>query len=520
MTGAETPASRTRLTFACMVIVVALMLLVPAILNGSPFIFLDSDQYFTVGQRIFEAVFSSAGEAAAAPQSGDAAARASATTPNGGGFLAAIAGGRSPVYSLALYLTSNFLSQWTLALIQAAVCALLIVRFCQLAWGRLDWTLVLTAAVLLSFLTGLGFHAAFMMPDVFAGCLVLALTIFLYFKPAGRIENILLLGGAFAMATLHTTNLLLVLSALIAVAIVSAIERKPLAPMLPRLAAVVAIAVASLAFNTVYAAGVRAVAGETVRSPPYLMARVIGDGTGEAFLAKHCDGQSKPFAACAYADIDFQNHDTFLWEPSSGGFQTADSEMRAALSAEELRFAAAVLAADPAAQLAASLQNFTRQLVTAPIDEIGYGVPFLATFPGWTDSAIMRVTPGAEACNTAGGCPQPAFGWVWSRIVGTVNMLVLPLFLIGSVILFANRKGLNIDLPDATVRVVQAAWFIALLVAANAAICGILSGVNGRYQTRLVWVLALAVITLSPLVLPYFQRVTAGGLLWPGTVRK
>lgn len=501
----STAIARPRLTFATMVAGVMLMLMIPAIINGGPFIFFDSDQYFTVGQRIFEIAFGgSGGGEAAAPAPAVAASPASDAAD---GELAAVAGGRLPIYSAGLYFIGTFLGLWTVALLQALVCALLIVRFCQLAWGRLDWKPVLAIAALLSLLNGLGFHAAFMMPDVFAGCLVLALAIFLYFRPAGRIENVLLVAGAFVMATLHTTNLLLVVSALIAALIVLAVERKPLKPTLPRLGVVAGIAAAALAFNIVYAAGVRAVAGEEVRSPPYLMARVLGDGTGEAYLAKHCTGPREPFAACAYKGKHFYSHDAFLWEPATGGFQKADQELRAQLSAEELRFVLAVGASDPMAQVGASMRNFVLQIGTAGIEEVKFGTAFLAAGPTWRQSGIVQIAPDAAACARPDGCAQTALGPAWSLIVGTTNLLLLPLFVAGLLLILTRRRSLLADLPDGTKSLMRVAGFLALLVLANAAICGILSGVNGRYQTRMIWTLALSMMTLAPLMLPAFRRL-------------
>lgn len=498
--------------FVAMTAAVAAILMIPAIMNGSPFIFFDSDQYFTVGQRIFETLFgvaSTPGELAAVVPAGTPAATAAA--PDAGGGLAALAGGRAPTYSFFLYLVSALTGLWGVAALQSLICAVLIVRFWQLAWGTLRWGPVLLVATVLSFLNGLGFHATFMMPDVFSGCIVLALAIFLYFKPAGRIENILLIGGSFIMSTLHTTNLLLVVCALIAAMLIVLAERKPVRPLLGRLGVVAGIAVATVAFNAAYVGSVKFISGDQVRSPPYLMARMLGDGTGEAYLSKHCAGDVQPFAACVYAGIDFYNHDAFLWEPRSGGFQTADNELRAALSAEEMRFVVAVIAADPGAQLAASFGNFVQQIAAAGLQEIHYGVAAIAQTDAWNADGIVRLIPGAQACKMAGNCVSPTYGDAWSSVVQWVNLLVLPVFAFSAVWLFTIGKSSLASIPDANLTLLRVAFFVALMMLANAAICGVLSSVNNRYQARIIWSLALAMFALAPVMLTVFQSQFRAG---------
>ncbi len=510
---AATKISESAKRFLAMMTAVALILMMPAIVNGSPFVFFDSDQYFTVGQRIFETLFG----VAATHANAIAQVEPGGTTASldAGGYLAALAGGRSPIYAFFLYFVSTLASLWVVVALQAITCAFLIVRFWQLARGALHWTPILLVAGALSFLNGLGFHAAFMMPDVFSGCIVLALAIFLYFRPAGRVENIFLIGGTFIMATLHITNLLLVICALIAAIVIVLVERTPMRLLLGRIGVVAGIAIATVAFNTAYVTSVKVISGDQVRSPPYLMARLLADGAGETYLAKHCVKDAQPFAACAYAGIHFYNHDAFLWEPQSGGFQTADNELRAALNAEEIRFAVAVIAADPGAQFAASVNNFARQIATAGLQEINLGVAAILQRETWNTDGIFRLIPGSIECKTAGNCASPPFGDAWSSVVQWVNLALLPVFAIFAVWLFTIGKQELAGIFDSDRTLLRAAFFIALMMLANAAICGVLSSVNSRYQARIIWSLALAMFALAPLVLTAFrarrEAVSAAG---------
>lgn len=485
--------------FLAMVAAVAFILLIPAIANGAPFIFFDSDQYLTVGRRMFETLLGSGD----VPQNTGShiAGTDAAAAPDAGGGLAAIAGGRSPIYSLVLYGIANYVGLWGVAALQSIICALLIVRFCQLSWGRLNWGIALSVAAALCLLSGLGFYASFIMPDVFAGCLVLTLAIFLYFKPVGRLENALLIAGLLAFATLHTANLLLIASALIAACIVLIVERGLIRSALPRFGVIVGVAVAAFAFNAVYAAGVKIISGDEVRSPPYLIARLIGDGTAETYLATHCSENVEPFAACAFAGVDFYNHDAFLWEPLAGGFSTANPDLRAALTAEEIRFAIAVIGSDPGAQFVASFSNFVRQLSAAGINEINYGVAGLARTPEFVGTDILRLTPGAQECVAAGTCAAPAFGSAWNAIVWVFNLLLLPVFGVTTLWLLARERASLGNMSEIARNSLRVMSFIALLALANAAICGVLSSVNDRYQGRMSWSLALSMIAFMPAII-------------------
>jgi hypothetical protein len=495
---------------ALLVLSVTLILMAPAILNGGPFIFYDTDQYFAVGGRIVEAVLGPGGDSAASVAVGDVRPAQVATdgeeTEEGG--LAAIAGGRSPIYSLFLYLTVTIAGMWTTAALQALACATLIVRLFKLARGRLDWTPVLLAGAGLAILCGLGFQAAFMMPDVFAGCLVLTLAIYLFFKPTSRIENLALLGGGVILATLHTTNMLLVLCAPIAALILLLIERRPIGPDLPRLGALVGVAVAALAFNAAYLNAASIVSGENVRSLPYLTARVLGDGTGEAYLAKRCASATEPYAACTFANIDFTTSDNFMFDTASGGLLAAEPDLKMRFNQEELRFVLAVIADDPIGQLAASLNNFKEQLLRVGAYEIETGVEWISNSPGGPDLSIINVTPGA-GCVQDLSCARPTIGIAWAALFSVVNNLFLPVFAIAAVWFATRARTAVSEVARADFPLMRMSAFLALMLVANAALCGVLAGPADRYQTRLIWTFALTMLLLAPTALRIFRASQA-----------
>lgn len=482
------------------VLVMLLVLLLPAVVHGGPFLFFDSEEYFQVGRLAVERLFGDAGgDAVSAVASGAAsAAEATGEAPQEGG-IAAIAAARPPTYPLFLYVTSVLATIWATAVLQALVCAILIVRFLQWAWGVLTWPPLLAVALTLSILSGLGFHAAFIMPDVFTGCLALVLTLYFIARPKGRIVNAMLLGAAFVFATTHSTNILLLISAIVAAVVMQLAGRAPLRPALPRLGAIAGVAIAAMLTSAAWTFVVRAASGEEPASPPYLMARVIADGPGAAYLDEACTDDRTPFAACAFRHRDFPLSDSFLWSASAGGYAGASPELRRAVREEEKRFVMAVIAAKPLEQASASLGNVVRQLGLAGIGEIAYGLPTFVATEGYRSAGVLAVTPGAKAClSGAARCAEPGWTKAWDLAVRIFDFLVLPVFVGLAVWLVTGGRRLLAAAGEKGGDLMRAGVFLSMLVVSNAALCAILSGPFDRYHARLVWVLALALTVFVP----------------------
>jgi hypothetical protein len=489
--------------YAPAVALVTLALMLPALIHGGAFLFFDSDQYFRVGQLMIDRVsglFRGAGDAPAAIAPAVDAVAAAVPAGEPGGGLATIAGSRLPPYPLFLWLTSSLATIWLTALLQCLVCAVLIVRFCRVVWAGITWPALLGLSLALSILAGLGFQAAFMMPDVFTGCLALVLALYLFTPGQSRLETAFLLVAALVFAMAHNTNLLLVISALIAGLIVRFASRGSQTPSYQRLGIVAGVAVAAAVISAAWPIAIRIATGENVRSPPYLMARLIADGPGASYLSKACTSPSEPFATCAFAGRTFATSDDFIWKGESGGYGAASSALKSAIQSEEKSFVLAVIAADPVGVAVSALGNFATQATSAGIGEIGYGLPAYAQTTFFRSAEILKVTPGAQACLANAACAEPGWTTAWNAIVHTLNLLLVPGAILALIWLAtAGRKTLATT-GDQGLTLVRITGFQVLLLLANAAVCGILSGAFDRYQARLIWVLALALAALGRLL--------------------
>ena len=233
--------------------------------------------------------------------------------------------------------------------------------------------------------------------------------------------------------------------------------------------------------------------------PPFLMARVIEDGTGYRYLRKTCPANG--FKVCEFLPRLPMPADVFIWAWNPPGvFAPATPEMRRELSAEQHQFVRAVLMHDPWGVASASAQNTLRQFTQMGLAEFNYSDKghFAAKLPvedraAFRDSAAYQ---GSMPTRSASLVQLMGFG------VGAVTllaMLVWPQF----------RRRLDGQQKRIVV-------FIAVGVAANAAICGVLSGPHDRYEARVAWLIPFVALTAGLALLerrPYFNRPWRPALL-------
>ncbi len=496
------------------------ILLVPAALHGRPFLFFDSEHYFLIGRAIWAALQGLLGLAPALPDGPISAAAeetARALDEDGEGGLAVIAGGRSPVYAVLLHGLTVTAGLWSVALFQAGICAWLIVRTCDLAFGQRRARATLAVIAGLTGLTPLGFHVGFLMPDIFAGIGILALLLLAFDARAPRGERLVHTGLVAFSLTMHTTILLL--AAGVFALLLLTLAWRPLAEaVLPGSRTLSALALAAaLGVQVGYPLAAEHATGSRPEAPPFLTARVIADGPGARHLSETCTGRASPHAACAFADRAYADHNDVLWGAAgtTPNFAGLDRSTQAAIQAEELTFVRQVVATHLAAQATASAANAMAQFVAVGIEELHQGAARMRLDPAWSDSAILDHAPGLRACRAdPSACrPETAAGTWWNGLIlaatltGTLAFYVrlaacfLPAGLPGH----APRLRLPGALPAGPrgTRLACLLVVLALVLIANAALCGILSGVHDRYQARLAW--------LAPLLLLAFAQDRRAG---------
>ena len=443
----------------------AVLLLWPTLLNEHPYLFWDTYGYFLQGKAYWRLVLGALHVAPAPPETAGgwvgAGARMLATDP-------AI---RSVSWSLLTYALAVTGSFWLLACANALVAAAMV----ELALLRLFQLRVvqrLTILAVLALVTPLSWFASYLMPDLYAGLLVLAAASLAFawavLRTVERIGVLVLYGASI---TFHGSHLLLALGlAGVALALPAAAgERWVRACRLaaPILAASVAMLAASwFLFGQ---------ATLTPQAPPFLLARSWEDGPVRAYLARTCPDAG--WSICAHVDRLAPTAQEFLWQPENS-YWSMSLEERAAVRAEEMAVVGRAGAADPLAQLVASLANAARQLVRFGLDDFVPGRGAAVNPEDYTFVYLPTV---------------PAAVWGLAGFSAAIRLVTT-----------AALVALALQLGRGRIRTGCPAWASTVLVLAalllNAAICGVLSGPNDRYQARIVWLLPLvaAAVTARP----------------------
>jgi hypothetical protein len=397
--------------------------------------------------------------------------------------------GRSAYYGAILYLGDALGEFWPTVLFQAAI-FLLSVGLSLVNLRVFSWARFLGVTAFLALCTPVAFFNSFLMPDVFAGFCVLAAANLLAFEQRMGVAQRVYWFIVLALGMLFHSSHLLIAGGILAAWGAWAIWNRRSVNFVG--AGIIGLAlVTGAAGEQAFNIAVTKLAGNAPIRPPFLMARVIADGPGTAYLRANCPGAK--FVICRYVDrLPPQSSDVFLWadDPKLGVFMAEDEATKRALSAEQFRFAAATIAYDPAGYARKSLDNIWEQLSTFRLDEFNYTDADLARFavkvPEPYRSRIAE-TPAARAKMPVGGFDALAY---------TVVALSIAL-LIYSVI---RRRPAYVS---RRIFVFSAVIIVGLLL--NGVICALMSMPHARYEARVIWLVPALVLMLE---------LRAGERLW------
>lgn len=491
-----------RLRPALLVALMALILALPSILNGKPFLFYDSTHYFDIGKSIVtqtvdavrgltqsDGVDGHLGEQELAGKSALAGESESAG-------LATISGGRSPIYSVLTYSLTVVFSAYGMVALQSVVAALVIHRLtCLLLPGAGHLSHIGLAAGL-ALLTPLGFHAGFVMPDIFAGIYVVAALVLILDRNIRLTEALLLVTLLTAAASMHST--IIAIGGVLALLTLSSWYVPGLRLHVNQMAVVwIAVSLLSSAIlGEIYKRGTHIFTGDEVRNAPYLLARVIADGTGKRLMDEECDDLA--FAVCALRDVSYTDHNDFLWGTDGAGqnFSNSSTATKRAIQNEELDFVRAAVTAYPTQQLRASAQNTIDQFIATGIYETSSGAERIIAVAGFSENEMMRHVPRLSSCTEGRSCnyDNPARE-AWAIMVHIVSLICIVVLLLGIARYLPRALSTTATMNAGGKRIIIAGLMVMAVLLVNAAVCGALSGVHDRYQARIAWIAALLVVT-------------------------
>lgn len=441
----------------------ALLLLWPLLVFGQPAYFADSLSYYKGGRAAVAFVADKIAPVAAP-------AASNVAPPAGASSVVAEAeqakGARSILYSVAAYvLRAPGADMALLAVAQALATALTIAVAAGLAGVQRHRAFALIAIVIAG-ATPAAYFANLIIPDIFAGMLILALAMI---ATAGErlsraLRVVLVLIASFAV-TSHASHIPLAggLSVLgLAWLVFGGGAQRRLIPWLlaPLVLGVVAtVATGFVGFGTVSLAAKRF---------PLALARSVEDGPARWYLEKNC--ATKHYAVCeVFGDKIPETVPTFLWAPDGlDGRATLDQMNRIREEEQEILVEAAK--AYPGEQSSATLHNIALQTVYFGLNEARFderielddtGAPYLVP-TGADHEGLATIVEWLSILSAFGGILW--LGWRFRRLAREEQAMV--------VLVLCGLLG-------------------------NAVICAVFSGVAERYQARVIWLVPLLALSFA-----------------------
>lgn len=478
----------TRLTGTQLLLpILGLVFLWPAIINRGPFYFSDTFAYIHAASSAVDKPlhvhneWSRLGDdtapatlapATAKPPATDLPDIASPYPADRHG--APITLGRSIYFGLFLYVGILLHSIWLPIVVQALFSGAVIVgvtrHFIDPAERRFVPAVI--AAIALAAITPLPYFACFLMPDIVGACAsIAALVVAVGWARESVAARVGWISLMVAGVVSHSAIILVMLAAAALCAVMALTRRRA------ALAAMLVLAATALAGLGSEAAFVALVQHSTNRPPvriPFLTARLVADGPGTEYINANCPQSG--FVLCRFRQRLPQGSDDFLWS-ETGVFRPASPGAQRLLSAEQSRFAIAVLRYQPVATAAAFTRDTARQLGMAQLPEFNYS----ATQIGDIHHALPPQMRAIIAQTAAAQDTMPT---------GLVSALVWPVTVLSVLVLLATFV---------VGRLAYARWFAGgacVLMLVNAVVFGCLSTPHHRYEARLIWILPITALLI------------------------
>jgi hypothetical protein len=402
-------------------------LLAPAWINGFPFVFADTGGYLA---RPFEH---------------------------------ALTLGRSALYGLLLA-SGIQLDFWPIIIVQGLI-VLWLVRLALRTHTILHGvgTFSFTAAILVM-LTSLPWYAGMLMPDIFVLIAVLAFYLLAFsHQRLRRMEQALLVVlVGFAMSS-HMSIVALVGALMVVFAVVKLFAARLALPS-PHFTRAAGAATLGIAISVLSNLAITGQLRLTPGGSTFFFARLLQDGIISRYLADHCPDPE--IRLCAFRAELPQDSDEWLWGNSPleklGGWEAFESEARRII----IRSMLAYPWQHARTAIAATVEQFFK---------VATGEGFHARDNWHAEGMFRRYAPDAVARFTASRQQHDAFKFEF------LNAIHVPVALLTAMLLPVFSVQFRHIRPQLAALAITV--FFALL--ANAAICGIVSNPNPRYQSRI-----------------------------------
>lgn len=464
------------------------------ILNGGPFFYFDTSSYIEQAAKVIRVIFPTSPLTNLPTGVAQGAQTFGAPEED-----KVVFGGRSLFYGAFAY-TGWSTTIWLPVVVQALTLSwLVIMLFDQLSTPM--WEVkALLAITLVAFLSSASLFAGLIMPDIWAGFMVLALALLWAFGPrlSPRVKFALFLIVAFAVLS-HNSHFVLLAAMILFLGLLRLIRPFQFQTSRGQFTIPVLALAVGIVGQLAYSSSVRAIYGAHLLQRPFFTAHLTDLGPGTRLMQESCP--ESEFALCAYADRLPVDWITFLFDahPDVGVFAAASPSVQKALVAEQGSFALATLMAEPRAMIVGLAMDGIAQLWTLSIDDVALShqndTYIAANFP---DDLIDRLE-NTYVYN------YPDVKGVLLRIIQTTSLISMGFLIVW----VGHRMATGATNNDDTRALDRVVLFLIAGLIFNALICGVLASPYGRFQARVIWILPLVatlIFTTGP-NWPRFRRI-------------
>ena len=439
---------------------------------GGPIYIADSVAYYKGGNAAVEFVTSKFNQTSVAPRpaepqsiNGGEVKNDNAVVAKPAAQVAEATGIRSIAYSVIAYLLgAPGGTMLLLAIGQGLLVGIVFAAFLECfavqtyrSWG--------VAAVILAICTPLSFVSVFLVPDIFTGMLIVALlALGVAVQRMSTSLRLLFVASAALAVSTHASHppLAAVVTLFCIISRIYRGERK--AAHLVWLVAPLLLGVAGTLVANRIGFGETSLAAKRY---PLTLARSISDGPARWHLERHC--KEIKYTVCeVFPEGIPKDVSSFLFS-SEGLENRATPAQMDAIRAEEATIVLAAAREYPLAELSRLASNFLRQLVAVQ--------PYLEF-----NQAVEFNSAGIPALVSHGNEALP----LWTTWIQTLTLITA-----GFSLLWLISRWNKMDVVSR-----QATLILLMALLANAAICVFFSGIAGRYQARVIWVLPLLALAL------------------------
>jgi hypothetical protein len=482
------------------ILIIALMMLWPALLNGGPFHHPDTPSYIrsaaAAAYRVFGLKTAWTNEYIRLYQTSEGVSgTAAAVSPQA--ELPVTLNGRSIYYGIFAYLAYLAGTFWIVAAVQSLLTAaslyLTVNLVARATSGTVRASHLLLIGLITAAATSAGYDSTRVMPDIFTGIgfLAEANLLFLWTWQARAERSFWVCMLAYAQLV-HSANIML-FGALLAVSLGYAYWRR--APLgIPQISSVVGCVAIGLLGQAGFSQTVKATTGAPPVRPPFIAMRLIADGPGYVYLEEHCS--TEKYLYCRVLSQRNPQSDTLLWseDPRQSLFRGLSPDEQRVSAFQQRNFVTAVILDQPLPVMAVAAKNTLVQLLSLDLVNFNYSEGNRERFEKTTPPAVLDRMKLTRAYNN--NMPVTAVEAA-TALLSCVCVAFLIFFF------FRDRHQQSRQ----QMRAYCLCIFAAILI--NAVICGALSGPKGRYQMRLIWVLPViagAVACYSRTVPPSGRR--------------